>query len=172
MPEIISAENRSQSNSGSGRYSSRIWTGTVPATVKRASYGGSTMVPISLSGNSFPLFGTVVFGNLTMRQSASGEISDIIQAEFAKLSQKWRSERNPLSSSVTEICSHPAYRAIIGLGWVVVPNILRELESEIDHWFWALEAITGEKPVSAHSAGDLDQMAQAWINWGRSRRLV
>lgn len=31
-----------------------------------------------------------------------------------------------------------------------------------DHWFWALEMITGADPVPVEAYGDTVQMAQAW----------
>ncbi|MCH7476572.1 MAG: hypothetical protein IIA14_00535 [SAR324 cluster bacterium] len=123
-------------------------------------------------GPMLPVFGTVVVGVFPQSPTPSESIDKIIEDEFQNLSNQWRLGRNPLSSSVTEICAHPAYQAIIALGWTVIPHILRELESEVDHWFWALEAITGEKPVSSDAAGDLDQMTQAWVDWGRSLGLV
>jgi hypothetical protein len=62
---------------------------------------------------------------------------------------------------------HPAYQRIIGMGQPVVSLIMRELEREPDHWFWALSAITAANPVKPEQRGKLKQMAQAWIEWGR-----
>ena len=42
----------------------------------------------------------------------------------------------------------------------VVPLILSELEKEPDLWFWALEAITDENPVSESDAGDIEASAR------------
>ena len=67
---------------------------------------------------------------------------------------------------------HPAYQEIIGMGWEVVSTLLRELESEPDHWFWALSAITGEDPVANGDRGDILEMAQSWLEWGRTRNLI
>ena len=63
----------------------------------------------------------------------------------------------------SKISIHPVYQRIIGMGQPVVLLIMREL----DHWLWALTAITGANPVKAEQRGRLDQMAQAWIEWGR-----
>lgn len=41
--------------------------------------------------------------------------------------------------------------------------ILRELEREPDHWFWALQSI----PVEPEQRGRLTQMAGIWIQWGK-----
>lgn len=53
------------------------------------------------------------------------------------------------------------------MGKPVVPLILRDLEKSPDHWFWALRAITGEDPVKPEQRGRMQQMAQAWIQWGK-----
>ena len=76
----------------------------------------------------------------------------------------WKAERGPLSS-ITAMAMHPAYQRIIGLGPAAVPLLLRELEREPDHWFWALKSITGEDPVSPADRGKLRAMTQAWLNW-------
>jgi len=45
---------------------------------------------------------------------------------------------------------------------------LHEVEHNLDHWFWALRAITGADPVPVESRGKLKEMAQAWLAWGRT----
>jgi hypothetical protein len=49
-----------------------------------------------------------------------------------------------------------------------MPLIFRELEREPDHWFWALQSITGENPVSVDRQGNINQMAAAWLEWGKA----
>ncbi|MEC4818386.1 MAG: hypothetical protein SAK29_34710 [Scytonema sp. PMC 1069.18] len=90
-----------------------------------------------------------------------------IETMFLELAEQWRRETGMLSV-VTKISMHPAYQRIIGMGQPVVPLIMRELEREPDHWFWALSAITGANPVKPEQRGRLNQMAQAWIEWGRA----
>jgi hypothetical protein len=49
---------------------------------------------------------------------------------------------------------------------------LRELETEgddPDHWFWALEMITGEDPVPVNAYGNTILMANAWLEWAKGR---
>ena len=55
---------------------------------------------------------------------------------------------------------------------VRLPLILKELQRETDHWFWALEAISGENPVDPAQAGQIENMKQAWIEWGRHRGMI
>ena len=71
-----------------------------------------------------------------------------------------------------QIAMHPAYQRIIGMGSEVLPLILRRLSRKPDHWFWALEAITGENPVPESSQGRLGEMAEAWLDWARSHGYV
>lgn len=57
------------------------------------------------------------------------------------------------------------------MGPAAVPLILAELHRETDHWFWALEAISGENPVPPEAAGKVEEMAKAWIDWGQRKGL-
>lgn len=91
-----------------------------------------------------------------------------IDRRFKELAAIWKRERGP-TSSVAKMVMHPAYQQIIGLGPAVVPALLRELEYEPDHWFWALKAITGVDPVPPESRGKVQAMAQAWVRWGREQ---
>jgi hypothetical protein len=53
-----------------------------------------------------------------------------------------------LVSSGIDIALQPAHQQIIGMGNEAIPLILDELQREEDHWFWALNAITGDVPVA------------------------
>ena len=93
------------------------------------------------------------------------------EARFQELVRKWKSGRSA-SSSVAEIVSHQAYQGIIGMGERAVPLILNQLRlkgSKPAHWFWALNAITLEQPVSQSDRGNLVKMSQAWLEWGRRK---
>lgn len=66
----------------------------------------------------------------------------------------------------------PSYQRIVAMGARAVPLILSEMEregDEPDQWFWALHAITGADPVPFDARGDVVQMAEAWLEWGRRR---
>lgn len=65
-----------------------------------------------------------------------------VSQRFAALAERWRTETAVLSS-ISQIAMHPAYQEIIGLGRVAAPLILREMQRQSGHWFWALRAITG-----------------------------
>jgi hypothetical protein len=100
-------------------------------------------------------------------QPLSGSPS--VEKLFQELASQWRNETDHLSLAIKQVM-HPAYQRIIGLGPVAIPLILRELQREPDHWFWALEAITGEKPAAPGSS--VAQAAQAWLQWGKERRYI
>jgi hypothetical protein len=90
---------------------------------------------------------------------------------FQQLAAEWKAQSRHLSNTAQMAMLRP-YQKIIGMGWEAVPLILEELQREPDQWFWALEAITDESPVPPESAGKVRLMAQAWIDWGKSRGLL
>ncbi|MEJ7593845.1 MAG: hypothetical protein WKF77_20080 [Planctomycetaceae bacterium] len=93
-------------------------------------------------------------------------ISKPIHERFTALRDDWKSKTRHLSNT-GQISLVFSYQSIIGMGPAVVPLILAELEREPDHWFWALEAITGENPVNKDDAGNIEASANAWVEWGR-----
>ena len=99
------------------------------------------------------------------------EVSRPLQERFRELKEDWKSKTRHLSNTAQISLVFP-YQMIIGMGPQVVPLILSELENEPDLWFWALEAITGENPVTKNEAGDMEASAQAWIRWGKQNGLL
>lgn len=93
-----------------------------------------------------------------------------VAERFRELVGIWKAGTAPLSSA-TEMAMHPAYQQIIGLGRDAVPLLLRELQREPDHWFWALKAITGVDPVEPRQRGQIREMAEAWLRWAREQGL-
>jgi len=90
------------------------------------------------------------------------------EQRFVALADEWRHSQG-VTSSLTKLVMHPAYQQIIGMGETAVPLIFRELEKEPDHWFWALKSITGDDPVSDESRGNIRQMAEEWLEWGKKQ---
>lgn len=84
---------------------------------------------------------------------------------------KWKKD-TAYSSSLSDIVMHPSYQRIIGIGPDAVPFILQELAENGGHWFWALQALTGENPVQEEDFGRIKKMKEAWLSWGRARNLV
>jgi hypothetical protein len=90
---------------------------------------------------------------------------------FRRLSEQWK-EESMFISSITKMAMLPSYQSIIGMGWPAVPLMLEDLLKEPQHWFWALNAITGANPVPPEDAGDMVRMAEHWINWGRENHII
>jgi hypothetical protein len=88
-------------------------------------------------------------------------------SRFQSLVKDWRDQRG-VSSSITQMSLLSPYQGIIGMGDDAVPLIASQLKLEgddPDHWFWALEAITGANPVKQEDRGDTVKMARSWIDW-------
>lgn len=95
---------------------------------------------------------------------------DVISRQFHDLAEIVRSECAHLSS-IREIALHPAYQQIIGMGPRALPLILRELEHNPGHWFWALRSITQEDPVFPNHQGVASKMTQDWLKWAHRKGL-
>lgn len=91
-----------------------------------------------------------------------------LETRFKSLVAQWKKARGH-SASINAWAKLPAYRSIIEIGPAVIPLLLRELERETDHWFWALKELTGENPVTAESRGNVAEMAKCWLQWGREK---
>ena len=98
-------------------------------------------------------------------------VDDGLRVAFEELAQTWTAETGHISSPV-RLMEHPAYRQIIGFGPAVLPLLLKDLAENRRFWFPALNAITGDNPVPDNAAGDVARMIEAWLAWGRDRRLV
>jgi hypothetical protein len=96
-------------------------------------------------------------------------LHDSPRERFEALAKTWRTDTR-FCSDTNEICSHPAYQRIIGMGVLALPFIFAELEKEADQWFWALKAITGADPVPEEDQGDLELMRKAWLHWADERK--
>lgn len=94
--------------------------------------------------------------------------SKTIETTFNELAMAWKLETRFLSS-FTEIVLNKSYQEIIGLGPTVIPFILKRLQESPDQWFWALSVLTRDNPVPQEHAGNLTQMTDDWITWGREK---
>lgn len=90
---------------------------------------------------------------------------------FRTLVTRWKEDSQFLSNTAQMALLVP-YQKIIGMGPAVVPAILEELRREPDHWFWALEMVTGENPVTPADRGNFEAMRTAWLEWGNARGLL
>ena len=88
---------------------------------------------------------------------------------FQELAETWKRETRYLSF-MEQRAMHPAYQSIIGMGWVAMPMILRELQRQPEHWLWALKAITGEDPAGPNAS--MKTATDAWLKWGKEQGLL
>lgn len=86
--------------------------------------------------------------------------------EFNRLAREWEAE-TAIYSFVDMKVSHPAYRKIINLGKDVIQYLLRDMRDSPGYWSDALVELTGNDPVP-DDAATLDDVAAAWVKWGRS----
>lgn len=98
----------------------------------------------------------------------------VLAQSFREEVERWKDATGHLSS-ITKAIAHPSYLRIIGLAKYSTNNeierlLLRELESDPDHWFAALNAVTGEDPVKPED--DFDEAVAAWLDWGRERHII
>ncbi len=90
---------------------------------------------------------------------------------FGDLVAQWHRERG-ITSSIEHMISCTAYLRIIGMGEQILPFIFARLRSEgddPDHWFTALQAITGVNPVPREDFGHVGKMTEAWLAWAATR---
>src|SRR6266851_3128708 len=80
------------------------------------------------------------------RQTPATGPTETIEEKFQRLATAWRAETAYVSSS-SDLVAHPAFQEIVGMGSVVIPLLLRELEKGTGHWHRALRRITGVDPL-------------------------
>jgi hypothetical protein len=103
------------------------------------------------------------------RESEMEPVAPALADQFQQLASLWRAETDGAPFVVTR-ATHWAYQRIIGMGPDVLPLIFSELSRQPDHWFWALNAITGEDPADGTTR--FEEAAERWLSWGRSEGLV
>jgi hypothetical protein len=99
-------------------------------------------------------------------EGSGGDIAKI----FQDLTQSWRISTRTTSSS-TKSAMDPSYQKIIGMGAVVLPLIIKDLEKSYDHWFWALESIT-RNPTPSEFHGNIPKMREYWLEYAKVHNLI
>lgn len=118
-----------------------------------------------------PWIDTVETNNSLCQASHTSSESKKLKSEFENNVQTWRKETRVLSS-VSSRSMHSAYQRIIGLGPMALPLIFNDLKRTHDHWFWALEAITGENPVPREFSGNIPKMVDLWLKYGERNGYI
>ena len=94
-----------------------------------------------------------------------------VAEEFRYHANKWIAETAHVSST-EDAAMHSSYQRIIGLGSRALPFIFAEVQTSPRRWFWALRSITGENPAGPELAGNVSKIAEAWLEWGKTRGWV
>jgi hypothetical protein len=87
---------------------------------------------------------------------------------FDALATRWQRETGGMSL-ISARHKHPAWEQILSLGPEVVPEILRRMEHQPDHWHAALVKLTGENPIPVGEKLTGTQVCARWIAWGKAR---
>lgn len=87
-----------------------------------------------------------------------------LKLHFEQLKKNWNRETF-LSSSSDDIYNNSNYQKIISLGKQVIPLILKDWETTDNHWFHALNMITGENPIKIEHRGQIKLMKKDWIEF-------
>lgn len=94
-----------------------------------------------------------------------------VEEEFNELANQWHDETDFLSSP-SRITGSDTYLKIISMGRRVIPLILEDLKERGGNWYRALRIISDDDPVSVEARGNVEQMKQAWLQWGRDRGYI
>ncbi|PJE03035.1 MAG: hypothetical protein CK427_06175 [Leptospira sp.] len=87
-----------------------------------------------------------------------------VKVEFDELKEKWLKDIM-FTSNYSEIINHYAYRQIISLGFDAIPFIVSDLKENNNHWFHALNKITGSNPIKEESRGNALKMKKDWLDF-------
>ncbi len=120
-----------------------------------------------VSLRAFPAF--TAYSNPAAFQAALNLVRAPLTARFRRLADQWAAETENMSS-IEDMTLHSAYQEIIGMGPAAIPLLLDELERAPNHWFAALNAVSGgQNPIAQDDAGDMDKMTAAWLEWAEDR---
>lgn len=108
-----------------------------------------------------------IYNSKYTREAYFIQISD----KFNELKSKWLEDTSFLSN-IDEKTNHIAYKEIISFGLDILPFIIDDLIENQNHWFYALETITGINPILNGDEGNIPAMTEAWSNWAEENNLI
>ena len=96
-----------------------------------------------------------------------------LEKEFNERADRWEKE-TAIYSDPAPMYLHRDYTVIAGRGIenpkLVIPWILKRLESHGGDWFFALEKIADENP--AQNCEDFDSAKSAWNKWAKEHGII
>ena len=151
------------------RMKSRSWAFSVRLDRAR---GGVRDMPIAVNyeGFSEPCHWLVTRVVSTARSSIAPDVATV-EERFAALADRWHDETGFLSSP-SRITSNQSYLKILSMGKRVIAMILEDLRERGGLWYPALRMLSEEDPVLIEARGDVEQMKEAWLQWGRDRGYI
>lgn len=87
-----------------------------------------------------------------------------LEHEFNELADRWQWE-TALQSSPTKRFMHEGYQTIMAMGPCVIPFILRRMEKQPGHWFWALKHLVRKDVAKGQET--FSGAVSAWLKWGK-----
>jgi hypothetical protein len=104
---------------------------------------------------------------ISVANASNATPTETVEQHVQRLLATWRNEMAVISSSTVQ-SAHPAYRELIALGPPALPFLFRDLEQTHDgHLSRALVEITGARPIPADERGNVQAIANRWLNWAR-----
>ena len=143
-----------------------------PSYPEKDSSDGSTWLDDFPGDQSSPMYSTGKTQTLSIRFTITTSQKTNLEAEFRELTNQWRHDTGHFSL-VSQMTRHPAYQCIIKMGEPAIPLILKDLESQPDHWFPALASISGESPpIPDEDRGKIRAISKIWIKWGKTKGYI
>ncbi len=141
------------------------------------------MIPFALFySNASPAIGkeVTVMNGLMIKQEYSqsrnalspfGCYDEFLKVKFKILKEEWLSQ-TMFYSDPEKIFENEAYQEVISFGRDMLCFIFEDLEQNDNLWFYALSEITKNNPVIQRHIGNIKEMKQDWINWGKENCLI
>ena len=95
----------------------------------------------------------------------------LVAIRFADLADWWHADTDAMSMD-RERYEHTAYKRILEMGSAVLRYMLADLRDRQGHWFDALVELSGDASVAAHAKGSMRTAREAWLAWGKAKRLI
>lgn len=139
----------------------------------RAAISSDTYAHRRMQGDDFtgPKWSRISRSLLGQEKAIVADAEIDLDRLFKRLAKKAFAEFGP-SSDISRLFASSGYLEIIGLGQQIVPQLLRDMQRTRRPWFVALAAITRGDPAKTAEPGDIRGMTDAWLGWGKRKKLI
>jgi hypothetical protein len=94
--------------------------------------------------------------------SVNIDAESAIERRFKELADEWKRETGSLSF-VRQKIAHRAFLQILVMGESALPMLIKEIQTDPNHWFLALRLIARTNPVRDGSS--VEEAVAAWMKW-------